>query len=797
MQIIPISVTALAEFVSRSGNISSGTYNGVSGIEGTRLHQRIFSDLRRQYGENLRTEVFLEGSFLLEGHDMELHVAGRADVFLFENGSDIPHIIEIKSFNSSKNSFEKLVRPEHIAQVEIYAALFMAQHPEVKSIEITLRYVSVTSLEAFENTMTVSAEDAEDIFRYHCAEYLDFIGKLIQYNESMIESIRNMRFPYQEIRAGQGELMKRVLKSLCSKEALFALAPTGIGKTISTLFPAVKGLIKGQYSKIFYLTAKTATRQVAAKALNDMRAGGLIIRSILLSSKESMCPHKKKCDAKGCIFSEGYYSRLKPALREILIHDEITPELTSQIALKHRLCPHEFALDTMNYCNVVIGDYNHAFDPRVSLIRCFGEEADMSSNAILIDEAHNLVDRAREMFSASLPHSLLNDMIRLYSKYKDRNPRLEALLAHLNAYYEGVGQEFKSGNPVFVKLEGIDERKIMSTENWEGTRERPKEFYALLWKTIRVLSMELDDIPAGQLRETSMQFFFESRFFLTVFEQEYNDSYISCCFIENGDIIMRLTCLDCSDKLDARIRDKMPVVFFSATLSPYEYYRNVLIGKDADYSRSITLSSPFPPENLEVIIDTEISTTYKNREHTITLLADKIYQELQHRLGNYMIFMPSFAYLNRLCDELSEILEKDAGMDYLLIRQTPGMCENEKKEFLRHFDEPSERCLIGAAVLGGHFSEGIDLVGDRLSGVIIVGTGLPKVTAERQILCNYYTEKFGDGFAFAYRFPGWEKVLQAVGRVIRTEEDTGFALLIDERLDQPEYISLFPDHWKL
>ncbi|MCQ2527592.1 MAG: ATP-dependent DNA helicase [Saccharofermentans sp.] len=791
MHSIQISVTSLSEFVSRSGNIASGSYGSVSGIEGTRLHQRIFKDLKEQYGDLITTETSLKSTYTY-GEDIELEVSGRSDAILMED-ADIPHIIEIKSFNSAKNSFDRLLRPEHMAQLQLYAALYFLNNPEIDCIDITLRYVSITSLEAFEDTDSIKRDEALKIYEEHCEAYIEFIEELINYDNSMVNSIKNMRFPYPNIRPGQSEFMKQALNSLCCKEALFALAPTGTGKTISTLYPAIKGLLKGQYDKIFYLTAKTATRTVACKAINDMRAQGLIIRSILLQSKEQMCPFHKKCDSKGCKYSEGYYGRVKPALSEILTHDDITPELCFSIATKYTICPHEFMLDTLNYCNVVIGDYNHAFDPRVSLIRCFSEEADCR-NAVLIDEAHNLVDRAREMYSAELRHSLLKDMMRVY---KGKSPRVESFLARLNNYYTTADSNFISGTSVFKELEHTDEKKLLKTKDWEGMRLMPKEFYTLLWKCIRLLSMELDDIPKGETREIAMQFFFESRFFLTVFEQEFNESYICCCYREQDDIVMRLSCLDSSEKLDAQIKDKMPVIFFSATMSPYEYYRNVLIGKNADYCRSLELPSPFPAENLEVIIDSDISTTYANRDATLPLLCDKIVKELGNRHGNYMIFFPSFEYMNKTCSRLKEIFSKDIHVKHILIEQKPSMTNTEKEEFLNAFSEASEDCLIGAAVLGGHFGEGIDLVGDRLSGVVIVGVGLPKLTPERQILSNYYSEKFGDGFAFAYRFPGWEKVLQAVGRVIRTEEDTGFALLIDERLDKPEYLSLYPDNWKI
>ena len=788
MRDFSISVTSLAEFISRTGNLSSGSFGGVSGIEGTRLHQRIFSDLKKQYGDDMDTEYSLSDSYEYNG--LTLKVSGRADVII---GND--HIIEIKSFGSSKDSYEKLVRPEHEAQLAIYAYLYMEKNG-LDKVDITLRYVSITTLEFYEDTQTITYDEAYNIFEHHCSEYMEFASKLLDYSDSMVKSIKEMTFPYPEIRPGQAKLMKQTLISLCSKEVLFALAPTGTGKTISTLYPAVKGLLKGRYDKIFYLTAKTATRSVAAKAVNDMRKNGLIIRSIVLASKESMCFYKKRCDAKFCKFSEGYYSRLRPALSEALMLDDITPEIVSEIAMKHQICPHEFSLDIMNFCTVVIGDYNHAFDPRVSLVRAFSEEVD-SRNAVLIDEAHNMVDRAREMYSASFSYSLLKKMM---SVFKGIDARTEVFLQRLDQYFRICEQSMSVNQSAFKINEGADEHKLLMTDHWEGMREMPKNFYGHLWRSIRLLSPILDAMPQGELREIATEYFFEARFFLTVFEQYFNDSYICILSKEAGDITINLTCLDSSDKLDNLIKDKMPVVFFSATLSPYEYYRNVLIGKDADYCRSIELASPFPPENLEILIDTSISTVYKERALNTDKTAKRICEEIINRRGNYLVFFPSFEFMNSVCSRVEQELQKatkEDGIERTLLLQTPGMSAEDKKNYLDAFSEPSEGCLLGAAVLGGHFGEGIDLTGDRLSGVIIVGVGLPKITPERQILSNYYSEKFGDGFAFAYRYPGWEKVLQAVGRVIRTEEDTGFALLIDERLDKPEYLTLYPENWRV
>lgn len=795
MNSLSVSVTSLARFVSRTGNLSSaGSFGSVSGIEGTRLHKRIFADLRNQYGEDFETEHALSHIYLYDDPQdvIELEIRGRADILFTKDKEGLPHIIEIKSFNSPKNRYEKLVHTDHEAQLRIYSALYFLDNPELDEMNITLRYVNITSLEAVEKTVRIKRSEALIVYEDHARAYLDFVKKLLSYDENLYGSIRQLKFPYEHIRNGQKELMKSVLNALSSDEILFALAPTGTGKTISVLYPAVKGLLRNKYDKIFYLTAKTQTRVVAAKAINDMRAKGLLIRSITLKSKEQMCLLNRKCDTKGCIYAEGYYNRLTPALMELLTYDELTPEIITQCAMKYRLCPHELSLDAMNYCTVVIGDYNHAFDPRVSLIRAFGDESE-SRNAILIDEAHNMVDRSREMYSARISKSLINKM---QKAFKGRDPRVEGFLSQANRYFEQIREFLITNTSAFNKLESIDEKDTLRTENFEGTTKRTMNLYAVLWRSIRLLMPLLDLLEAGEVRDTALEYFFETRFFLTVFEQEYDQNYITSFNVENGDVTVGLICLDASEKIRQKIENIMPAVFFSATLSPFEYYRNVIVGKNCECVKHIELASPFPSENLEVMIDTSVKTAYKYRNETLPGLCRRIYDELIDRTGNYMVFLPSFEYLNMVSSHLEKMM-KDKGPSLKIVRQKPSMTASQKEEFLSNYDSPADGLLIGFAVLGGHFGEGIDLVGEKLSGVVIVGVGIPKLSPERQILSNYYAEKFGDGFAFAYRFPGWEKVLQAVGRVIRTEEDTGFALLIDERLENPEYITLYPDNWKI
>lgn len=779
-----VSVTTIAQYVCRCGDLSGGSFNSVSGLEGTQLHRKIFAALKKDYGDEMETEFSLKGS--IEIGTVILNIRGRADVFI--NKGETKHIIEIKSVNSTKNDYEKLRREEHEAQLKIYAALFLLANESIEFVKISLRYVSITTLEYCEKSWDYHRDEALDFLDDVASQYADFAISLINYETESLNSIRNMSFPYDHVRSGQAQFMKNALFSMLSREALFVEAPTGTGKTISVLYPAIKGLVKRQYSQIYYLTAKTATRVVASKALNDMRKKGLILRSVLLASKESMCPMGEKCDSKFCKMAIGYYGRVKPAIDEALLNDEITPDLIGKIAVKHNVCPHELLLDVLNYCHVVIGDYNHAFDPRVRIIRSFDNPND--SNVVLVDEAHNMVDRSRTMFSAEFNTSLINDLQRVI---KGKNPRIENYLVQLDQYFGVILHCINSHQSAFSAAEGISDKKCLMADGFEGTRETPKTLYKILWKTVRYLSPFLDELGSGDLRKVALEFFFEARFFLTVLEQYYDDSYITCFEKGPDGLKAKLTCLDASNKLRELIQDKLSVVFFSATLTPYEYYRNVLIGKDTDFVRHFSLPSPFPPENLEVIIESDISTTYKERSFTMNRVADRILDELKYREGNYLMFFPSFEYLNKVASIISEKCPKE----YKIILQKPNMSSLEKDEFIHMFDEPYEGVLLGGAVLGGHFGEGIDLVGDRLKGVIIVGVGIPQISPEREILCNYYTEKFGDGYAFAYRFPGWEKVLQAAGRVIRTEEDEGFVLLIDDRLEKPEYLTLYPENWQI
>ncbi len=797
-----ISVRRLVEMLFLSGDLSSVTFSSVSGLEGTRLHQKVFSDLKKNYSDLIiETEFPLNCDF--QSDRFLLKVKGRADCIVMasdEGSGDYGDtIIEVKSHNQQDADFEQLFRPVHRAQLMMYAHMYLMINPHKSSVNISIRYVSVQTLHYSEKIEIISRDVARAFFDEACFKYLAIAKSLEDYRDMRNDSISKMNFPYDNLREGQKELMERVVSAVRSKQILFAEAPTGIGKTIGVLFPSLKCLVRGFGDKIFYLTAKTSTRNIARKALSDMRSTGLYLRSILLSSKETLCPCKEiYCEPKICKYAIGYYDRLKTSIEELFGVEDITPEIITLSALRNTLCPHELSLDISLYCDVIIGDYNHAFHPRVKLERFFAEPD--QPHIILVDESHNMVDRSRDMFSSQLN----------YNKFKEFKASARGMSRVVDGHAEDIENYFSIlRNSIIADATAIDSVEstinstdVMKAENFRAARTAPKTLYGMLWRLCFHLSDMLDSIPVGPIRKSILDFFFEARFFLTVLELFFDTTYVFACRVsektssvtsENVDLTLFLSCLDASGKIHDQISDKHSCVFFSATLSPIEYYRTMLLGEDCSLSETLHIESPFAPENLKVVITSQIRTVFRERSFTSSEIANVIVSSISSRKGNYIAFFPSFKYMNMI----SNIVVRDLGenRNVKIIVQNNEMTLTEKAEFLNHFESFGEKTLLAFAVLGGHFGEGIDLVGEKLNGVFIIGVGIPQISPEREILRQYFQEKFGDGYAYAYRYPGWEKVFQASGRVIRDENDKGFVVLMDHRYDLTEYKILFPDHW--
>lgn len=788
-----ISVRALSERIYRSGSLLGAGYGGVSGQTGTRVHQRVFKDLKKQYdAEEITTEYPL--SINREYELFCVQLSGRADCIIEQ---DQVTIFEIKTHNKVAEKVESLILPTHEAQVKIYAHLYFNTHPQLQELTIVLRYVSAITYQFLEKSNVITRQEASDFFEDTIALYLSEAQRICDYEHTRNESIAALSFPYSMMRSGQKDFMKSVLSTLKHKETLIAEAPTGIGKTISTLYPAIKWLPRAEGGKIFYATAKQATREVADKALVDMRNVGLVIKSILLAPKEGMCTAGEEfCDSRFCPYADGYYSRLNAALEELHGIDAIYPEDIQRTAQKHRICAHELQLDASLMCDVIICDYNHVFHPRIHLQRYF--VANEFCHSILIDEAHNMISRSRDMFSAPFSRSTLLTAFPLLSTISQRT---EKYAHQLLDYFTLLDCAFEKDSPGINMVEPkIQEKDIVIGEDFRAVKAPLGELYRILWALCFHISNILAELQERDKRRVLSEFYFEARFFLTILELYFDNTYIvevtrsGICSNNQYDITITLDCLDASDKLASALRDQHSAVFFSATMSPNQYYQSMIVGKDTSFSSMLTLPSPFPPENLQVVVIKDIKTTYEERQFTSHRIAETIISTVSGHKENFMVFFPSFAYMDMVYKEVYKLTKKDADIELML--QTSGMNAEDKKLYLKRFDRHGDKTLLGFAVLGGHFGEGIDLVGDRLKGAFIVGVGLPQISKEREILCQYFQNKFGDGFAYAYKYPGWEKVLQAAGRVIRDENDRGFIVLMDERYVREDYRILWPEHWR-
>lgn len=790
-----ISVRALSERIYRSGSLLGAGYGGVSGLDGTRMHQRVFKDIRKEYGEDTVVSEY-SLSTTLEYELYTLQISGRADCIIEDPENGI-NIIEIKTHNRVVEKVESLILPTHESQVKIYAHLYYLSHPEIEDITITLRYVSFLNYQFLEKSRVFTRDEAAEFFDNTVALYSAEAKRISDYEEARNKSIASMKFPYSVVRNGQKDFMKAVLSSIKHKETLIAEAPTGIGKTISTLYPSIKYLPAAQGGKIFYATAKLATREVADKALIDMRNQGLVIKSIQLAPKEQMCTAMEEfCDSRFCSYADGYYSRLNAALEELYGLDAIYPEDIRRVAYKHKICAHELQLDASNFCDVIICDYNHIFHPRIRLQRYFA--VNEFCHTILIDEAHNMISRSRDMFSASLTRQALLTALPVLSTISQKTEKYSHQLVD---YFTLLDYAFEKDSAGINMVEpSIKENDVVIGEDFRATRTVPKNLYQLLWALCFHIANILADLEDREKRRILTEYYFEARFFLTILELYFDDAYIieitrsGTCDNGSYDISITLDCLDASDKLATILKDNHNAVFFSATMSPAQYYRSMIVGKETTFSRMLQLPSPFPPENLQVLIIKDIQTTYQERNFTCDTVAKTILRMTSGHKENFMVFFPSFAYMDMVYQRLFKATSKDP--DTELMMQVPNMNTEDKKRYLDRFNRHGDKTLLGLAVLGGHFGEGIDLVGDRLKGAFIVGVGLPQISKEREILSQYYQNKFGDGFSFAYKFPGWEKVLQAAGRVIRDENDKGFIVLMDERYSREDYRILWPEHWK-
>lgn len=758
--IIQISVRALVEFIFREGDLDSRT-GGKADSEAMQAGSRLHRKIQRQKGSGYAAEVMLKRLVSMKGFDCQ--VEGRADGIFEEDG--IIYIDEIKGVFRDLAQIEEPMGV-HLAQAFCYACIY-AQQQGLEKIGVQMTYGNLETEELKYFRQVKTREELEAWFGELMKEYEKWARFQFEWKKRRQASIRPLEFPFP-YREGQRDLAAGVYRTIARGKRLFIQAPTGVGKTMSAVFPAVKAIGEGLGDRLFYLTARTVTRTVAEEALRILRGKGLKLKSVTLTAKEKLCVcEEMECRPDVCPRAKGHFDRINQAVYELLTEgpDDLGREAVLAHAEKHCVCPFEMSLDTASWTDAVICDYNYVFDPNVRLKRFFAEGV-KGDYIFLIDEAHNLVDRGREMFSASL---CKEDFLALRRKIRGRTPKLERCLDRCNRFLLSLKRE---------------------CTDWQIHEDVGVFILQLLQ-----LSAELDKIREEGLfpdmEKELLDFWFQIRDFLNAADR-LDDSYVIYSNLdEEGKFHLKLYCVETAERLRECLDKGRAAVFFSATLLPMPYYKH-LLGAEEDYA--VYARSTFCQENRLLLLGRDVSSRYtrRNREE-YERIAGYLREMTRQKKGNYLAFFPSYRMMLDVYDAFEEANQE--GTECLL--QKSGMQEREREEFLARFEEGGkERSLLGFCVLGGIFSEGIDLKREALIGAAVIGTGLPQICTEREILRRYYDEKGMDGFAYAYRFPGMNKVLQAAGRVIRTQEDRGVILLLDDRFSGREYRSLFPLEWE-
>ncbi|MDY0236207.1 MAG: ATP-dependent DNA helicase [Gudongella sp.] len=753
---INISVRNLVEYVMRSGDIDNQFRSMSRALEGTYAHQKV----QKTYGKNDISEVTLKHE--LEYMEFQFKVEGRADGVLFRDNEVI--IDEIKSTNRDLESIDVDFNSRHWAQAICYGYFYANQNSlDHLIVQLTYFHLETEKLKQFKRTMNFY--ELEGFFLNLLERYVKWASVTFDWIEKRDNSVENLDFPFKTYRKGQRELAVAAYKTIKEGKKLYAQAPTGIGKTISVIYPALKTMGEDQISKIFYLSAKTITREAPLYALEILKRKGLKCKAIVITAKEKICLNEEvKCNPEDCPYAKGHFDRVNDAIIDIFENeDRFIMEKVLEYSKKHTVCPFEFQLDVSLWADLIICDYNYVFNPRVYLKRFF--DVNETNYAFLIDEAHNLVDRSREMFSANISKKKLMEVRKIVKSFS-----------------------MKLYDEIYKVVRIINEKaKAGDSKNGYYQEEEIEELYFPIKRIISLIEAYLVEKKGSVGYEEVVDLYFELIGFIRISDL-YDEDFVTTIEEIDKDIILTLYCVDASRNIRGALKRGSSAIFFSATLSPMDYFMN-LLGKEAgDYH--IRLNSPFPRENLNIRINATISTRYKDREKTYKAIKDNIYQFIKNKEGNYIVFFPSYYYMNRVY----EIFKENHPNVHSII-QTGRMNESEKEDFLDEFNESED--LVAFAVLGGTFSEGIDLVGELLIGAVVVGVGMPLVGFWRNIIKDYFQSTLGEGFDYAYTYPGMNKVLQAAGRVIRTEEDKGSILLIDDRYKKNLYKNLMPPEWSI
>lgn len=752
-----LSVHQLVDFVLRSGSLDDRHFNNKTMVEGTLIHQYY----QAKQNDNYESEVYLEGIFKI--NDYAFKLKGRCDGVIKKDKEVI--IDEIKSYNGIFEDFFKENEKWHLGQAECYAYMYLKKY-NLSNIRIYLTYIS--QIDRKEKIIEYSYDEKtlKDKIESYFLVYLDFNKIISSLNDERDEFIEKMTFPFFSFRKGQEELVEFSKNTLLNNEINFVEAPTGTGKTLATLYGAIKEFNKAKLDKIFYLTPKNSGFDLALQAINLINKDDGKIKAITILSKEKMClSSERRCNPDSCIFARNYFDKVKDLLKEVLLTKKvITEKDLKQIAFDNDICPFEFSLDLSLYVDVIICDYNYVFHPIAYLKRYFDNFDSTFNIFLLVDEAHNLIKRGRDMHSQSLSYSSFK---KVYEELSDiKNIDLKRDLEELNDSFE-----------LFNKLEYNEEGEFKDYIVFDCLDDN-------FIKNISDLSNAYNDYIANHplfKTEVSDEFFLEAYKFLFIYKLISNKHKIYIYKNEN-DYVINLFCLDPSEYLIDTFNKVTGALLFSATLTPNEYYKKMIL-KDND-TKFLKLKSPFDSKKLKLMINKNISLLYKDRKNTLIDVFNLVRAFINEKVGNYLLFVPSFDYLSLIKDKLKTL------KDIKIVSQKKNMNVQEKTEFLNNFKTNPNKTHLGIAVLGGSFNEGIDLVNDRLIGVIIVGVGFPSTDFNNHLLKNYYDEIGYNGFDYTYVNFGITHVFQALGRLIRTENDYGSCLLIDKRYGEKKYQNL-------
>ncbi|MBR2949334.1 MAG: ATP-dependent DNA helicase [Lachnospiraceae bacterium] len=742
--------------------------------EGSRIHRMI----QKKMGSSYHAEVVMRHNCEFEG--LTIKVEGRADGVI---DGDITQIDEIKGTYKDLERMKEPV-PEHLAQAKCYAYMYAYDHAQ-EQMKVRMTYCNLETEQIRYFHYEYTFEELESWFGELISQYEKWAREEINWRGMRQESIRMLQFPFA-YREGQKELVTHVYHTICHKRKLFIEAPTGVGKTVSTLFPAIKAMGEGKADRIFYLTAKTITASVAEKTYEILKNQGLFIKNVTLTAREKICfIEETLCNPEHCPYAKGHYDRINDAVFDLLTHEQsYSREKIESYARKHQVCPFEMSLDMSLFADGIICDYNYLFDPHVYLKRFFADSTRKENYLFLVDEAHNLLERGRDMYSAVL---YKEDFLELKRIVKAVEPHMEKQLEKCNRALLEMKRECEN-----YQLVDMIDSFVQALARLSGTMEE-----------------YLENHTDNPVRQAILEFYFQVSHFLMIYEL-VDDHYVMYTQLEeDGRFFLKLFCVDPSRNLQQCMGRGVSTILFSATLLPIQYYKKLLGGEAQDFE--VYARSTFDPKRKALFLAEDVTSKYTRRSETeYYRIAAYIHEITSRRHGNYMIFFPSHAFLSTVF----EIYEKyflDPDQAECLLQQE-FMSEEERESFLHRFEGNSgccleeiiqmdiefeeEKSLIGFCVLGGIFSEGIDLKNDSLIGAVIVGTGLPQVCNEREILKQYFSKEGEDGFDYAYRYPGMNKVLQAAGRVIRTAEDIGIVALLDERFLNRTYLKLFPREWQ-